>query len=276
MKWLEMTAPAMAAAVESCGGVCVVPIGVVEKHGDHLPVGMDMFLAEAYVTGAAALEPVMEFPSYFFGEITVARPHPGTIVTNHQLMWDILEHYCAEISRNGFKKIVLVNGHGGNYDFLRYFTRMRLEKQVDYTLYLYLGGAPACCAPQGGMLAGWDDLAETTVDGHGGEFETSFLLHVRPDLVKMDALTAPGLPQGREQHLTGLMTATVFYADAPMHYYGDGAFGTAEKGKFLLDAGVVQLAETLRRVKADTVAPALLAEYYAACASLEAGAASPA
>jgi creatinine amidohydrolase len=262
MQWEKLTTPQFERAVESCEGVCLLPIGVLEKHGDHLPLGTDVLIARELANRAAALEPALVFPSYFFTQIFEARHTPGTVGIDSRVMYDLLETTCDEIARNGLKKIILVNGHGGNRHFLPHFMMLQLEQPRDYVVYMPKPGA--------GM---WDETLEkewaamrhSQVDGHAGEIETSMILAIAPELV--DSSTLPndqGQPQERLKAVdeAGLYTAIGWYANFPNHYAGRGEFGTAEKGEFLLDALAQRLARLIRVVKADEAALDLQAEFF--------------
>ncbi|HEY3416750.1 MAG TPA: creatininase family protein [Armatimonadota bacterium] len=258
MKWMELTSPELRQAVETCQGVCVVPFGCLEKHGDHLPLGTDVYHAEAVVARAAEMEPVVEFPTQYFTQIEEGKHWPGAFCAGSRLMYDVLERVCGEIARNGFQKIVFFNGHGGNGYFLPHFSYMRLERRYPYTLFLYRNGSPAIAE-----VAGWDAIKETEHDGHAGELETSVMLALRPDLVHMDLPNKDSGPAtGRLQHLKDMRTGFNWYADNPKHHQGDGATATVEKGRFLLDGCAQRFAEALKILKEDTVAPQVLEEFY--------------
>jgi creatinine amidohydrolase len=111
----------------------------------------------------------------------------------------------------------------------------------------------------------WEKMRKDELDGHGGEVETSKLLHIHPGLVHMDAVAPPseGEPQQRWQELPkGLFTGIDWYTAFPNHYQGYGASGSADKGRFLVDYAIKAAAGFLRQVKDDTVRPAVLAEFY--------------
>src|SRR4030095_2158774 len=109
----------------------------------------------------------------------------------------LLENTCREIARNGLKKIVIVNAHGGNDNLIHYFAQIQLASPRDYVVYV----AEQLYSPEdeAAIKAQW----ATSVDGHAGEKETSAILAIRPDLVHADALPSDGegLPQGRLQTL---------------------------------------------------------------------------
>jgi creatinine amidohydrolase len=107
----------------------------------------------------------------------------------------------------------------------------------------------------------WKAMQGSEVDHHAGEVETSAMLDVRPELVKMLDIGEPGLPRKRLAHL-GVLTPMRWYADYPDHYAGDARSATAEKGRFLMDGFVAQAAELFKRIKNDQVAPDLEREYF--------------
>lgn len=120
-KWEELTAPNFVKAVAQSGKVCIIPTGIIEKHGPHMPLGTDLIDARAQVLNAVKEEYAVVFPEYYVGQINEARNQPGVIAYSPDLIWKMLHETCNEISRNGFEKIIIVNGHGGNNDLLKYF-----------------------------------------------------------------------------------------------------------------------------------------------------------
>ncbi len=89
----------------------------------------------------------------------------------------------VRIGRNGFKKIVIINGHGGNPQMIRYFIQTRLEKQRPYAVYFFEPPSDSVYVKNLKAL----HVSDMTGDQHAGERETSSLLYLRPDLVKMDS-----------------------------------------------------------------------------------------
>ena len=118
MNWEKLTSPDFEIAVKTCGRVCLLPLGVIEKHGDHLPLGQDAMVIHRLCTEAAEIEPAMVFPFFYLGRINEARHQPGTISLKYELILPVLESMCDEIARNGFDRILLANGHGGNINIL--------------------------------------------------------------------------------------------------------------------------------------------------------------
>src|SRR5437879_4030172 len=134
MQWEDLTAPEFSKAVKTSKGLCLLPIGVMEKHGNHLPLGTDLFTGRTIALEAARQEPVVVFPPYYFGQIHEARHVPGTVALPGPLLLEMLEQVCAEIARNGFKKILIFNSHGGNASLLPFFAQLSLEKDRGYGL----------------------------------------------------------------------------------------------------------------------------------------------
>lgn len=263
MKWEELTSPQFAKAVEQSEGVCVLPLGVIEKHGDHLPLGTDLFLAREMACRAAELEPALVFPPYYFTQIYEARHTPGTVGIDGQVMYDLLQSVCDEIARNGLKKIILLNGHGGNRYFLPHFIMMQLERPRDYVVYL---PRPDTWARDEEFTAVIAEMTESQIrNEHAGEMETSMVLAVRPELVDGSVLPSDrGLARERLSHLNevNVYTAIGWYADFPNHYAGQGEYGTAAKGEVILEHLARRLARLIRVVKDDTQSPVLQQEFF--------------
>ncbi|HET9590984.1 MAG TPA: creatininase family protein [Anaerolineales bacterium] len=200
MRWDELTGDLFAEAVQKAEGVCLLPLSCIERHGHHLPLATDMFIGREVCSRAAALEPAIVFPDFIFTQILEARHYPGCIGIGPDLTIRLLENTCREIARNGLKKIVVVNAHGGNDHLIHYFAQIQLASPRDYVVYI----AEQSYSPEdeAAIRAQW----ETTVDGHAGEKETSAILAIRPDLVKREAMPddGEGLPLGRRQHLRDL------------------------------------------------------------------------
>lgn len=264
MRWEELTGDQFPKAVADAQGVCLLPLSCIERHAHHLPLGTDMYIGRDLCLRTAALEPAVIFPDVIFTQILEARHCAGTIAVDADLILRLLDNVCREIARNGFKKIVIVNAHGGNNALIDFFLQMQLESPRDYTIYL---ANPPLGAEDRAVVDGqW----ESAVDGHAGEVESSAILAIRPDLVHPDQLRADGegMPQGRLKALrdAGISTSNWWYADHPTHYRGDGSPATAEKGEQWLAASARALAQAVQLIKADTVTWSLLDEFYGASA----------
>lgn len=262
MRWEELTGDEFPQAVATAEGVCLLPLSCIERHAHHLPLGTDMYIGRDLCQRAAALEPAVIFPDFIFTQILEARHCAGTIAIDADLIVRLLDNTCREIARNGLKKIVLVNAHGGNNSLIRFFLQIQLESPRDYAVYV--AEPPLSADDAAAVKAQWD----SAIDGHAGESETSAILSIRPDLVQRDQLRADdeGMPRGRLRSLReqGVSTGIWWYADYPTHYAGDGNPATAEKGETLLAARARALAKAIRLVKDDTETMRLQDEFFSA------------
>ena len=255
MQWENLTAPAFERAVAETG-VCVVAMGVLERHSEHLPLGTDYLNAHKTACMAAEREPALVFPPFYFGQIYEARCFPGALTVPPRLLLELLQSVLDEIGRNGLRKIILHNGHGGNGALLPFLAQCSLWEQKPYHVYV-----PARLTPE--RKTEWDALLETPVHGHACECETSITLTNHPDLVQMDQVPeAPGDPMGRLAHMPDGFTAVNWYSNYPEHYAGDARTASADKGRKLRQLQVDTLAEYIAAVKADEVVPALTAEFF--------------
>jgi creatinine amidohydrolase len=239
----ELTAPDFIRAVEQSGGTCLIPAGILEKHGAHLPLSTDLLTAREISKRAAGMEYTIIFPEYYFGQIFEAKHQPGTIAYSSELIWKILEETCEELSRNGIKKIVIVNGHGGNNHFFAFFCQAQLAARKDYIVVLF---SPDESDAEAKISA----LKTTDYGGHADEEETSVIYSFRPDLVHADRATSQS---GRDMDRLAVLpygyTGIWWYASYPNHYAGDGSDPKQEIGEILLDSQAEQLAALIRYLK---------------------------
>lgn len=254
----ELTAPEFIEAVEKSSKTCLLPIGVFEKHGAHLPLGTDLYIAREIASRAATREYAVVYPWYYFSQINEARHQPGTIAYSPELIWKILQETLDELSRNGFEKIIIVNGHGGNNAFLEYFGMSQLSERRDYALYWFRPTNNPEVRRKAQELTQPDPY-----DSHGGNSETSLMAAIRPDLTHTErAAEKSGVNQNRIGHLSRVYTGIWWYADYPNHYGGDGSKSNAEAGELLLNDRVEQLVQLIRDVKRDEITPALQKQFF--------------
>jgi len=257
VRYEELTAPDFIQAVARSQSTCVIPIGILEKHGPHLPLGTDLLDCREVSLRAAKKEYTVVFPEYYFGQIFEAQHQPGTIAYSQRIMFDLLQETCDELARNGIKKIILVNGHGGNDQFLQYFCQCQLAGKKDYIVYLFNPSDDQAMEEQ------LHKLRKTKIDGHAGEEETSTMLAHRPDLVHLDrANLESGEDMMRLAGLKHAYTGIWWYAGQPNHYRGDGSFGNKELGELALNLESGLLVEMIRSVKADKVGPELQKQFF--------------
>ncbi|WP_347157786.1 creatininase family protein [Pontibacter chitinilyticus] len=258
-RWDELTASDWPKALEKSSRTCILPFGILEKHGPQAPIGSDLIKVREWAARATKKEYAVVFPDYFYGQINEARHQPGTFSLPNRVAMDLLEATCEEIARNGFNKIVIVNGHGGNPELIRYFIQSQLDKRRDYAVYFFdPQQTPEFTAKVNKMRK-----TDPAGDQHAGENETSTLLYLRPDLVQQERSTQEsGENQKRLALPDNLYTGIWWYASYPNHYAGEGAKATKEFGKVLVENMVDELVTALKVVKADTKTLQLQKEYF--------------
>jgi len=235
---------------------------VLEKHGNHLPLGTDMYTSTAICKAAAEIEPAIVFPYYFFGQIAEAIHYPGTLAVSHQMMMDTLLTVCDEIGRNGIKKIMVMSGHGGNNHFLPFFAQEMPRLNRGYQVYTgFAVGLTEAQRKEIQEIAGYDDLGQ-----HAGLAETSLMMFLQPELIHSEAQDpAEGRDLGRLAGIKeeGLFTGFNWYASYPNHYAGDHSLATPELGKKIFDMIVDNTVQKIKAVKADGESIELINEFAA-------------
>lgn len=254
-KWEELTAGDFVTAIHQAQGTCILPFGVLEKHGPHLPIGTDLINVRRAVLDSVAKEYAVVFPEYYFAQIFEAQHQPGTVAYSLQLQLQMLQETTSEMSRNGCKKVVIVNGHGGNESLLPLFAQSQLASPRDYVVYviplpnLDRPGRPKIQHPEG---------------MHASESETSHMMYTRPDLVHMDrAQSESGADLARLKGLPDYVyTGIWWYARFPNHYSGDPSAANLELGTFDMHTWSDEISTAVRAIKADDTSLKLQNEYF--------------
>lgn len=253
VKWEELTAVDFVKAIQQAKGVCVLPFGIIEKHGPQLPLGTDLINARWAAEHGAQQEYAIVFPEYYFGQIFEARHQPGTVAYSARLQLDLLQETTGEMSRNGCQKIVIVNGHGGNNNLLPFFSQSQLASPRDYVVYVYNASEDVPGRP----------AMKSSFEAHAGESETSHVMVARPELVHMDMVgTQSGADLNRLDVPTGVYTGIWWYAKFPNHYGGDAAGANTTLGEFDMKTWARGVANVIRAAKADQISPRLQNEFY--------------
>ena len=167
-----------AAAGES---LVVVPLGATEQHGPHLPTGTDYFTVEWVAREAAAIAseklPVVVTPAMPFGSSHHHFVFGGTLSLSTETYYRVLRDLVESLVTDGFTRIFLVNGHGGNHELVQLAARdVALDRPVRVASGSY-------------WTIAWEALVKAEahrgrrLPGHAGDFETSIMLSLRPDLV---------------------------------------------------------------------------------------------
>jgi creatinine amidohydrolase len=223
----------------------VVPIGATEQHGPHLPLGTDFLIVEHVARAAAQAArqatglDVLVAPTLPFGSSHHHLPFGGTVSLASERYFAALRDMVASLVQGGFRRIFLLNGHGGNHELMQVVVR---DVALDYPANL--GAASYWDLAQDALAtAGLDRIGH--LPGHAGVFETSLILALRPELV-----TAP-LPHRDEAELVRVaIPRTPFRAERAGFWESIDGFtdspdqASAELGQRLLEAIIPPVADT--------------------------------
>lgn len=243
-RFLDLTAPQVRALPADT--VAVLPLGAVEQHGPHLPVSTDWVVATAAAEAAVATvgERHPEVSAVVLPGLAVTKSDehawsPGTLWLSAETLMAVLVDLGRSLATSGVTRLLLVNGHGGNSALGQVACR-ELRRRSGLRTFLAHPAAPTDQGGRGGAAS------EHGMGVHGGHDETSLLLHLRPELVRMD-LAEARVPHGlRDFALIGFGTSVSFgwLSDdfGPDGHIGDPTGATAEHGKALFEAAVEHLA----------------------------------
>jgi creatinine amidohydrolase len=258
--WEELSSREFESSIDKSEGVCVLPIGVLEKHGDHLPLGTDMYIVNVVAKKAVEQSFAVVFPYYFLGQITEARHVKGTLAASHRFIMDILLGMCDEINRNGFKKIFILNGHGGNNYFLPFFMQEFPALKRPYAVYTRFVHDMA----EEQQKAISATSGESDMGDHAGFSETSLMMYLRPELVHLERAKiseSVSLDRLKELQDQSIVTGFDWYSKYPYHFAGDPSRATGEHGKFIFDILVTNTVNAINAIKADETSLKLIDEY---------------
>lgn len=243
--WEELNSPRIGRLAAE-DAMVLIPVGAIEQHGPHLPVMTDT-LAAAEVSRRTALllteegHPAVVAPAVWSGLSPHHMMFPGTITLDYDLFASLIKQICRCIHQHGFRRIVLINGHGGNVDPLRVLVR-----EINEML-----GRPAFVATYWNAVgSAMREILDTdTGIGHSGEAETSILLALRPDLVErpFDRSKGPDRPDPEELREGVAFTFRTYRDRTTIGVIGDAETATAEKGEKILSVAAGQLAQFLAR-----------------------------
>ncbi len=250
MKWLELTGPSFKKYLSEGKGVAVLPCGSIEKHGEHLPLGTDTFNVEYACREACEKAGALMLPALPYLFVNEMKASAGAVSLSAKTILSVIEEICDEVSRNGIRKIILVNGHGGNNFILMSFIQDLPGKGKDYAAY-YL---PLMSCGKGEK---WEKaLAMGKAEfpgGHADDVETDAALFTSGDFVDLDAIS-PDKSAGASRldfDVSPAKAQTWWYAEFPDSLSGDPRFPNKERGRLLVEAIIENLADALRRIRDD-------------------------
>jgi creatinine amidohydrolase len=246
MLWHRTTSPAHGVAAEQV--TLVVPIGSTEQHGPHLPVGVDAMVCEHVARSAASRvdgpgRPVMVAPTLAYGSSHHHLPRPGTLSLSSDTMLAVLRDILASAATTGVRRMLVVNGHGGNEDVAR-------QAAKDVALRY-----PVVAGALNYWSVAWDRLVDiaassgiSRVPGHAGAFETSLVMAMAPETV--DTASLPDGDATPDDDNLGSIPSGVMVERHGWVHAGNGstdaATGASEAlGWKLIDAAVEGLAAFL-------------------------------
>lgn len=226
--------------------IVIIPVGSIEQHGPHLPVEIDSLLGEAVALRtarlAAAIEKVVVLPMLWTGLSEHHMSFGGTITLDFQTFFNIIRCVCESVVRHGFRRIVLLNGHGGNENALRVCAdELGPKLEVPIVQFTYWNAAEK---PIAALLERQNNL------WHACEAETSMCMALRPELIAEDRIRlAEGNPTPDVADLVGkgVYRWRSLASQCSNGVYGYPSAATREKGEKLLDAISRDLAEKICR-----------------------------
>src|SRR3954452_18687164 len=231
MRFAEMTAPEIRDLSRE-GTLIIAPIAACEQHSRHLPVFTDSILVGAVADAVerALADRVVLLPVLWLGASEHHLPFGGTLTATLPTYEQMLVEILTPLLRDGFRRMMLLNGHGGNIDPLRVALR-RLDVQFPEAL---LTGAASWELAEAELAALCAGPRKTM--GHACEIETSMVLHLRPDLVRKDLIVND--PDETPSSLKGLFWARDFGRRTDHGAVGYPEVADAERGAKMLDAAV--------------------------------------
>lgn len=217
--WQELRRTEFEKAVKA-DAIVIIPVASTEQHGNHLPVNTDANCCFTIAQRAAeAIDefPVLVLPTIWTGYSPHHMAYPGTITLKYHTFVELLTQIAVSIHAHGFKKILFLNGHGGNSPIIAAMrTKLAAEEGVSVIGYDYW--AMPLIPEQITKIVNQSDKGFA---GHSGEMETSLQLFLQPELVDREAATwVPGV-------------------------WGDPSTGTREKGESIVNAAVSALIKIL-------------------------------
>lgn len=231
MKLEAMTWPEVA-ALDRDRTLVVAPIASCEQHGEHLPAFTDSILCGAVADGLEAALPkrTLLLPVQWLGASDHHLPFGATVSARVERHVDLVADIVESVASDGFRRVFVLNGHGGNVDTMHVALR-RLQPRRPDRLFAAASYWDLADREFAALAAG-----PRKTMGHACEMETSLMLHLRPDLVRLDRIADDG--RGDSPALRGVHVARDFSQLSAKGPIGHPTAASAETGKALLEAAV--------------------------------------
>jgi creatinine amidohydrolase len=245
----ELRAPELAARLTE-RSIIVQPVGAVEQHGPHLPYITDTLIARE-VAHAAVERVGDELDAWLLPALSYSKSNEhawsaGTVWLSAETLLAVLRDVGRSLARLPARRLVFLNGHGGNSALLQVANR---ELRLAHRLMVFTAH-PGLPADQGGA----SPATELGMGIHGGEDETSLVLHLRPDLVDMSLATRnvpEELAANQYVRFGGRVSFGWLSNDfGPDGHIGDPTAATPERGAELFEGAVTAFCEALREIAA--------------------------
>lgn len=236
--WHDLTMPAFEELVARTPTV-ILPIGSLEEHGPHLPLGTDAFHAMEVARRVALKREVLVAPPLFYGMCRSTREHPGTVSISGNTLRVLLLDLGREFHRQGLRNLVFLSGHAGG-------THMAAINEAGEGLLEELPEAKVAVVNLLDLLREVltvePHLVKTKGDGHAGEIETAIMLAAYPHLVKGSAPPEwPNFPK------------YILVKDKRRHWpggvWGDPSQATANQGENILQAEAERLIQVIELIE---------------------------
>jgi creatinine amidohydrolase len=261
--WIRCTEAELAGLHKATRGVALLPVSSIESHGPHLPLGSDPLCLDHVVRRVLEREKAAVLPNLPYTFVAEARMLPGAVHIRSEVLMDFAECVLDEVSRNGFKKIVILHGHGGNIFLGDALLRRVLEREKDYAVY----SIPVFAGRWEGIKA----LLETDDYGHACEMETSLNMVACPELVNLKVLGTKTFPSRPGPEVASAACSTNWCIRHPEMAVGVPQKATAEKGEKIAQLWADGIVETLRKIKKDARCPKGMSDYRRKARSLVKG-----
>lgn len=239
----RMTSSEVAAAIDKGASTAILPLAAVEQHGPHLPLSMDADHAdELAIRVARELGDALVLPTVRVGYSPHHLGFPGTLSLRASTLEAICTDYGASLAHSGFSTLVLFSGHIGNYPVMREFEARIAAALAPLTVIVFTGSQA--------ILDAWRAAAQPSghgdsVGGHADIAETSIMLALHPERVRIDRLV-PGYQVSTDDALVAHMLDVGLKALSPNGILGNPIGAVPEIGHACLDAVTGLIADFVR------------------------------